>query len=609
MRSVFVLLIPAMLSGADLSSVPIRGAAEKALALIQNSQNNWKQDCSSCHHQFLPALAFHAAQEHGPKFDEAAARAALTKAFAVYSDFDTAVQYTRLIDPAMDDAWRMVAAEAAGVRPSLVMSVYARHVAAYQYPDGHWGTIDMRPPQSYGPFTSTAAAMRAIQLYAHPSLARDTVSRVARARQWLETHTAGNTSERSEQLNALGWAGSPAAIRANLAKQLLLDQQPDGGWASLKGRASDAYATGQALVALATAGGVVISDPAWRRGVQFLLTTQKQDGSWHVPSRLHPPASVSPQYFESGYPYQHDQFVSAMGASYAVMALSLALGPPMDEPVRPLAEIAPSSIEPWAETVLFGTAAELRQLLDEHKLDPNAATSSGGTTALMMSVPDLEKARLLIDRGANAEARAKNRYSALLVASSYPGAAPVLQLLLDHGAQIQVAPGERRPQFNATPLNLAAYARDPEMAKLLLKAGDRAAGKMNPLGLGAVTPLLTAVTFDDAATLATMLDAGTPVDTLDDDGTSLLGWAAIGNANNVARLLIARHANVNLVDKKAMTPLLYAASIDFGDSTMIDLLLKFGADFKARSREGLSALELARKYEHQHLVAALVRGN
>ena len=42
---------------------------------------------------------------------------------------------------------------------------------------------------------------------------------------------------------------------------------------------SDAYATGEALVALEQAG-FGLSDPAFRRGVEFLLRTQLQDGSW-----------------------------------------------------------------------------------------------------------------------------------------------------------------------------------------------------------------------------------------------------------------------------------------------------------------------------------------
>ena len=54
-----------------------------------------------------------------------------------------------------------------------------------------------------------------------------------------------------------------------------------------------------------------------------------------------------------------------------------------------------------------------------------------------------------------------------------------------------------------------------------------------------------------------------------------------------------------------MTALLYAASIDFGDSAMIRLLLDSGARQDARTPEGLTALDLARNYQHVHLLPAL----
>jgi ankyrin repeat protein len=40
---------------------------------------------------------------------------------------------------------------------------------------------------------------------------------------------------------------------------------------------------------------------------------------------------------------------------------------------------------------------------------------------------------------------------------------------------------------------------------------------------------------------------------------------------------------------------------------MIDLLLNSGAKREARTREGLTALDLARKYEHTDLVPSLAR--
>jgi hypothetical protein len=83
---------------------------------------------------------------------------------------------------------------------------------------------------------------------------------------------------------------------------------------------SDAYASGQALYAL----GVASSNGApYKKGVSYLMRTQAQDGSWHVKTRSLP---VQP-YFESGFPYGHDQWISAAGTSWASMALSLAVQP------------------------------------------------------------------------------------------------------------------------------------------------------------------------------------------------------------------------------------------------------------------------------------------
>jgi ankyrin repeat protein len=73
----------------------------------------------------------------------------------------------------------------------------------------------------------------------------------------------------------------------------------------------------------------------------------------------------------------------------------------------------------------------------------------------------------------------------------------------------------------------------------------------------------------------------------------------------MARLFLQHGADINHVDKKGMTPLLYAASLDFSDGSMIDLLLHSGANPGARTKEGLSALDLARQYQHTQLLARL----
>ena len=67
-------------------------------------------------------------------------------------------------------------------------------------------------------------------------------------------------------------------------KEVLAAQRTDGGWSDLPSMESNAYATGQALFALHSAG-LPPSDTAYERGVRLLLKKQQQDGSWYVRTR------------------------------------------------------------------------------------------------------------------------------------------------------------------------------------------------------------------------------------------------------------------------------------------------------------------------------------
>ena len=48
------------------------------------------------------------------------------------------------------------------------------------------------------------------------------------------------------------------------------------------------------------AGGLTVDDPAYRRGVDFLLGSQYEDGSWLVETRSHTCRRLP--YFETGFP-------------------------------------------------------------------------------------------------------------------------------------------------------------------------------------------------------------------------------------------------------------------------------------------------------------------
>lgn len=609
------------LRGQEAHPDDLRAAASRALAAIQKAQAPWyttnKQVCASCHHQYQPALAYRVARDHRVPFDEAIAKADAIKAFT-FADIDRAVQYTYVIEPAMDDAYRMVAANAAGVKPNLGAAVYARLLISRQNTEGDWDGFHQRPPSSYSRVTMAALGLRAVQLYHHPSQKAQADAAIARARKFLESRTARDTEERSYQLLGLRWAlgaGAPSAKAAGadrallrkLAAALQATQRQDGGWSSIPGRESDVYSTGQALVALHDGGSVAIIDSSWQRGIAYLLKTQAPDGTWHARSRLHPPAPLSPPYFDAGYPHGHDQFLSMQGASWAVMALSYALEPATRVVPPPLPETEPSGVEAWVEPMLFGSVAEVRKLLDSG-LSANAATKSGGTTALMMAAPDVEKMRLLIDRGADVNARARSRFSALMVAAQYQDGDAAINLLLDRGAQV-AAPPDGAPVFNANPFVLASYAGNAKSLKRLLAAGGKVDEAFIAIGTSRTTPMLGAFKFGDVEVANTLIDLGAPVDFADGNGITMLGRCVLNNEIEMARTLIARGANVNVVDKLGMTPLLWAANVDFGDTAMIELLLKSGAKADARNKDGLTPLELARKHGHATLIPVLEKAS
>jgi squalene cyclase len=127
--------------------------------------------------------------------------------------------------------------------------------------------------------------------------------------------------DRNMQLLGLECMGAGDGTLRTLAKGILSAQRPDGGWAQNAFLTSDAYATGQTLVALVKTGQLKPGDAAYQRGVKYLLSTQHADGSWYVRSR-------SPKfqpYFESGFPYGHDQWISAMATGWAATAVAMGL--------------------------------------------------------------------------------------------------------------------------------------------------------------------------------------------------------------------------------------------------------------------------------------------
>jgi ankyrin repeat protein len=307
------------------------------------------------------------------------------------------------------------------------------------------------------------------------------------------------------------------------------------------------------------------------------------------------PAQVSPAYFSTGFPYQKDEYLSYAGSCWAVMALLTALPESSHAPEAPRTS-SPGTAS-WVQTALFGTTEQLAAQLD-NGLDPNSHTE-GGTTLLMMAAPDPAKVSLVLARGANAKTRAPSGCDALTVAAAYRGTAKSLQLLLNAGAETQAPQGTRVRQ---SPLLLASMTGDLDNVKLLLAHGADPNKAPTPQ---ANAPLAAAVTFGYADVSQTLIAAGASATLKEATGINILHWAVIADRPAVIPLLVKAGASVNAVDDSGYTPLMYAATIDFGDAALVKALLQAGADPNKRNDDGRTPREQARYLHHSALEAAL----
>ena len=174
-----------------------------------------------------------------------------------------------------------------------------------------------------GDFQAAALAIYAMKHYTPAGGEATSEQSIARAVAWLERAKPETTQDRAFHALALAWADDKSPSARTAARALITMQRSDGGWSQLPGLPSDAYATGQALYALFIAGKLSVTDPVYQKGIDYLLRTQAADGTWHVNSR----AIWLQPYFESGFPYGRDQFISTAGTAWASMALAAAAQP------------------------------------------------------------------------------------------------------------------------------------------------------------------------------------------------------------------------------------------------------------------------------------------
>jgi hypothetical protein len=301
-------------------------AAAKAVARLQGSSTEFflQSGCASCHHQNATALAASLSRRAGIAVNEAAAKEQVRGIHVTMGQFAAPAVQGVDLPGGIDMAESCLTGMWAGEQPSSsVTDGLVHYLAMSQAPDGAWKLPSgiSRAPIEESNITRTLWAIRALQKYGWPARQAEFDARIARAKGHLLSADPKTGYESAERLLGLTWAGATPAQLAAAAKPLLKMQRTDGGWAQTPYLASDAYATGLALFALLESKALKPDDAPARQAVAFLAGTQREDGTWYVKSR----APKFQPFFESNFPYGHDQWISAAATAYAALGLARTL--------------------------------------------------------------------------------------------------------------------------------------------------------------------------------------------------------------------------------------------------------------------------------------------
>jgi Squalene-hopene cyclase N-terminal domain len=292
--AIVVAVVPAAASAQDVDPKPagLRVTIDRGLGFLVKDALAWKAEhkCDSCHHAALVTWAMREAKQHGHAVDEPML-AELTKWLAESGDGKTGVPRPKGIPKALNaKAVWFALALGADREPDAVtqkgLKLLVKTIMSDQIDNGSWASWPETRPPIFGNSDDSMTALATLALTS-ATAAADEEGKAARNKgvKWL-AETKTDDDPQSVAMRLVLWKKlnrSEEELRP-LVRRIMERQNADGGWSQAKDMASDAWATGQALYALAHAG-IQANEPPVARGHAFLIKTQRDDGSWPMTSR------------------------------------------------------------------------------------------------------------------------------------------------------------------------------------------------------------------------------------------------------------------------------------------------------------------------------------
>lgn len=248
----------------------------------------------------------------------------------------------------------------------------------------------------------------------------------------------------------------------------------------------------------------------------------------------------------------------------------------------------------YGMTLLHWTAScgyeELTKVLVEAGLDVNAVDVNGETPlhAATNRGAGVEILKILLDAGANMEARSKTGDTALLSAGGYDD---MVEYLLQNGADVTAASNN-----GMTALHLAAGKGVCKQMQLIL---DTKALDINAKTADGRTALHFATKqWVDEEMFLRLVEAGANINATNHYGDTALHLAAQLYSSTALKMLLDRDADVESKNNSGETPLHLAART--GSVGPINALLEAGANFEAVDKQRMTPLDHARMGRDGH---------
>jgi Squalene-hopene cyclase N-terminal domain len=269
----------------------VGAAVNRGLGFLASDAQAWRNEhkCVSCHHAALVVWSMREAKDRGYEVDQSLL-SDLTKWTAESGDGKTGVPRPPGLPKALNTkaVWFALSLGNPGADSASApgRKLLVKTMVADQTENGSWVSWPETRPPIFGNSDESMTALAALALIP-VAAAGDNAARSARDRgvAWLAKSKTDDDPQ-SIAMRLVLWQRleRPAEESKPLVHRILERQHADGGWSQAPELVSDAWATGQALYALAHAG-FKPDDLVIARAHAFLIKTQRSDGSWPMTSR------------------------------------------------------------------------------------------------------------------------------------------------------------------------------------------------------------------------------------------------------------------------------------------------------------------------------------